>query len=93
VSTERGCWHDDLAHRVGLIVHAERDRLARRRPELDGADLAAVEDTLWRIADHLLLRRARQVTVDPVAAARLWDAPVRGPRDALAAAPEVTPAA
>jgi hypothetical protein len=94
VSTERGCWHDDLAHRVGLIVRAERERLARRRPDLDDVDLAAVEDTLWRIADHLLLRHARQATVDPVAAARLWDAPVRAPKGALAgAAPGVTPAA
>lgn len=85
MSIDDGCWHDDLAYRVGLIVHAERERLARRRPDLDDADLAAVEDTLWRIADHLLLRRARQVTVDPAAAARLWDAPVRAPKDALRA--------
>lgn len=77
MSIDGGCWHDDLAHRVGLIVRAERERLARRRPDLDDADLAAVEDTLWRIADHLLLRRAREVSVDPVAAARLWDAPER----------------
>ncbi len=79
MSIDGGCWHDDLADRVGLIVRAERERLARRRPDLDAADLAAVEDTLWRIADHLLLRRARQVPVDPVAAARLWDVPVRMP--------------
>lgn len=81
VSIDGGCWHDDLADRVELIVRAERERLARRRPDLDAADLAAVEDTLRRIADHLLLRRARQVTVDPVAAARLWDVPVRMPPD------------
>ncbi|BCB91619.1 hypothetical protein [Phytohabitans suffuscus] len=79
MSIDGGRWHDDLADRVGLIVRAERERLARRRPELDAADLAAVEDTLWRIADHLLLRRARQVAVDPALAARLWDAPVRQP--------------
>ena len=77
VSVDDGCWHDDLADRVGRIVRAERERLARRRPDLTAADLAAVEDTLWRIADHLLLRRARQVTVDSATAARLWDAPVR----------------
>ncbi|MDQ7911038.1 hypothetical protein RB614_41775 [Phytohabitans sp. ZYX-F-186] len=82
MSIEGGCWHDDLAGRVAVIVRTERDRLARRRPDLDAADLAAVEDTLWRIADHLLLRRARQVTVDPVAAARLWEVPVPRPRAA-----------
>ncbi|WP_173052513.1 hypothetical protein [Phytohabitans houttuyneae] len=85
MSIDGGCWHDDLADRVELIVRAERERLARRRPDLDPADLAAVEDTLWRIADHLLLRRARQSTVDPVAAARLWDVPVRMPADHPAA--------
>ncbi|MFC0532676.1 hypothetical protein [Phytohabitans kaempferiae] len=77
MSIDDGCLHADLADRVGRIVRTERDRLARRRPDLDDADLAAVEDTLWRIADHLVLRRARQVAVDPVAAARLWDAPGR----------------
>jgi hypothetical protein len=81
VSIDGGCWHDDLADRIEAIVRTERERLARRRPDLDAADLAAVEDTLRRIAEHLLLRRARQVSVDPVAAARLWDAPVRTPDD------------
>lgn len=69
--------HHDLTYRIGRIVREEHERLARRRPDLDEADLAAVEDTLWRIAEHLLLRRVRQVMVDPAAAARLWDVAAR----------------
>ncbi|GAA4710049.1 hypothetical protein [Phytohabitans rumicis] len=65
--------HNDLAHRVGGIVHAERERLARRRPDLDAEDLAAVEETLWRIADYLVLRHLHHVSADPIAVARLWD--------------------
>jgi hypothetical protein len=87
MAIDGGCWRDDLADRVGHIVRTERERLARRRPDLDAADLAAVEDTLWRIADHLLPHRARLAAVDPVAAARLWEAPARNPGRALQGGP------
>jgi hypothetical protein len=63
--------HDDLTHRVGRIVCAERERLARRRPDLDAEDLAEVEEMLWRIADYFVLRHL--LTADPAAVARLWD--------------------
>jgi hypothetical protein len=75
VSIDGEMLRDELAFRVGNIVAEERKRLARRRPEFDETDLAAVEDTLWRIADALVLRHAARCAVDAVAAARLWDPP------------------
>lgn len=75
MSIDGNALRDRLAYRVRDIVTEERNRLARRRPEFDEADLAAVEDVLWRVADALLLRHAARCGVDADSAARLWDPP------------------
>ncbi|HEY8534631.1 MAG TPA: hypothetical protein VIL44_12330 [Micromonospora sp.] len=50
-----------MSDRVAAVVADELTRLRRRRPELAAAALHDIEETLWRIADRLLLTPLRQL--------------------------------